>query len=76
MVDTQGSLLQGEECCVLTRRKCSRRARRHPWMDKELLQKIRGKKEAYKRWKQGQEAWGEYRDVVQEARDQIRKAKA
>ena len=69
-------LLQAQECCVPTRRKCSRRARRPPWMDKELLRKIRGKKEAYKRWKQGQAAWEEYRDVVQEARDQVRKAKA
>uniref|UniRef100_A0A8B9FTL9 Reverse transcriptase domain-containing protein n=1 Tax=Amazona collaria TaxID=241587 RepID=A0A8B9FTL9_9PSIT len=45
-------------------------------MDKELLSKIQKKKEAYKRWKQGQAAWGEYRDVVREARDQVRKAKA
>ena len=39
-------LLQAQECCILTRRKCSRRARRPPWMDKELLGKLRGKKEA------------------------------
>ena len=44
--------------------------------DKELLRKLRGEKEAYKRWKQGQAAWEEYRDVVWEARDHIRKAKA
>uniref|UniRef100_A0A8B9EVU5 Interferon induced with helicase C domain 1 n=1 Tax=Amazona collaria TaxID=241587 RepID=A0A8B9EVU5_9PSIT len=69
-------LLQAQERCIPTRRKFSRRARRPPWMDKELLSKIRKKKEAYKRWKQGQAAWGEYRDVVREARDQVRKAKA
>uniref|UniRef100_A0A8B9FNM4 Reverse transcriptase domain-containing protein n=1 Tax=Amazona collaria TaxID=241587 RepID=A0A8B9FNM4_9PSIT len=45
-------------------------------MDKELLSKIRRKKEAYKRWKQGQAACEEDRDVVREARDQVRKAKA
>uniref|UniRef100_A0A672UTJ2 Reverse transcriptase domain-containing protein n=1 Tax=Strigops habroptila TaxID=2489341 RepID=A0A672UTJ2_STRHB len=64
-------------CYMLkTRRKCSRRARRPPWMDKELLRKLRGKKEAYRRWKQGQAAWEEYRSIAREARDQIRKAKA
>ncbi|KFQ43562.1 hypothetical protein N333_00528, partial [Nestor notabilis] len=59
-----------------TKRKCGRRARRPPWMDKELLRKLRGKKEAYRRWKQGQATWEDYRNVVREARDQVRKAKA
>uniref|UniRef100_A0A8V5GU01 Uncharacterized protein n=1 Tax=Melopsittacus undulatus TaxID=13146 RepID=A0A8V5GU01_MELUD len=45
-------------------------------MDKDLQRKIHRKKEAYKRWKQGQAAWDEYRDVVQDVRDQVRKAKA
>ncbi|XP_062466520.1 uncharacterized protein LOC134159318 [Pezoporus occidentalis] len=65
-------LLQAQECCIPNRRKCSRRARRPPWMDKELLRKIQMKKEAYNKWKQGQAAWEEYRDVVWEARDQLR----
>uniref|UniRef100_A0A672UQA6 Reverse transcriptase domain-containing protein n=1 Tax=Strigops habroptila TaxID=2489341 RepID=A0A672UQA6_STRHB len=69
-------LLCAQEYCIPTRRKCSRRARRPPWMDKELLRKLREKKEAYKRWKRGQAAWEEYRDIVQEARDQVRKAEA
>ncbi|GAB0206149.1 mitochondrial enolase superfamily member 1 [Grus japonensis] len=34
------------------------------------------KKEAYRGWKQGQVAWEEYRETVQAARDQFRKAKA
>uniref|UniRef100_A0A8B9ISU6 Endonuclease/exonuclease/phosphatase domain-containing protein n=1 Tax=Amazona collaria TaxID=241587 RepID=A0A8B9ISU6_9PSIT len=33
-------LLQAQERCIPTRRKFSRRARRPPWMDKELLSKI------------------------------------
>ncbi|GAB0175629.1 hypothetical protein GRJ2_000028100 [Grus japonensis] len=32
-------------------------------------------KEAYRGWKQGQVAWQEYREYVQAARDQVRKAK-
>ncbi|KFQ44814.1 hypothetical protein N333_11559, partial [Nestor notabilis] len=72
----KGHLLHAQECCVLTRRKCCRRARRPPWMDKELLRKLRGNKGAYRRWKRGQAAWEYYRNVVREARDQVRKAKA
>jgi len=45
-------------------------------MNKELLDKLRYNKEASRRWKQGQVAWKEYRDIVQAARDQVRKAKA
>jgi len=33
------------------------------------------KKEVYRGWKQGQVAWEEYREIVQAARGQIRKAK-
>jgi len=45
-------------------------------MNKELLYKLKQKKEAYRGWKQGQEAWDEYREIVRVAREQVRKAKA
>jgi len=45
-------------------------------MNKELLAKLKQKKEAYRGWKQGQVAWEEYSEIVQVAREQIRKAKA
>ncbi|GAB0193475.1 mitochondrial enolase superfamily member 1 [Grus japonensis] len=45
-------------------------------MNKELLGKVKLKKEAYRGWKQGQVAWEEYRETVRAARDQVRKAKA
>ncbi|GAB0187659.1 mitochondrial enolase superfamily member 1 [Grus japonensis] len=45
-------------------------------MNKELLGKVKQKKEAYRVWKQGQVAWQEYRETVQAAREQVRKAKA
>jgi len=44
-------------------------------MNKELLDKIKHKKEAYRGWQQGQVAWEEHREVVRAARDQVRKAK-
>jgi len=45
-------------------------------MNKELLDKLKHKKEAYIGWKKGQVAWEEYREFVQAARDHIRIAKA
>ena len=44
-------------------------------MNKELLDKLRCKKEAYRGWKKGRIAW-EYREIVQAARNQVRKARA
>ncbi|GAB0208125.1 mitochondrial enolase superfamily member 1 [Grus japonensis] len=45
-------------------------------MSKEVLEKLKGKKEAYRMWKKGLATWEEYRDVVRECRDAMRKAKA
>ncbi|GAB0210211.1 mitochondrial enolase superfamily member 1 [Grus japonensis] len=45
-------------------------------MNKEILGKVKQKKEAFRGWKQGQVAWEEYRETLQAARDQVRKAKA
>ncbi|GAB0181903.1 hypothetical protein GRJ2_000655600 [Grus japonensis] len=45
-------------------------------MNKELLGKVKHINEAYRGWKQGQVAWEKYREIVQAARDQVRKAKA
>jgi len=45
-------------------------------INKEILDKLRHKKEADNGWKQEQVTWEEYRDSVQAASDQVRKAKA
>ncbi|GAB0208028.1 hypothetical protein GRJ2_003268500 [Grus japonensis] len=72
----KGHLLQAQEPCIPTKKKSSKSTKRPPWMNKELLGKVKQKKEAYRGWKQGQVAWEEYRETVQAARDQVRKAKA
>ncbi|GAB0183945.1 mitochondrial enolase superfamily member 1 [Grus japonensis] len=69
-------LLQAQERCIPTKRKSSKSTKRPPWMNKELLGKVKQKKEAYRGWKQGQVAWEEYRETVRAAREQVRKAKA
>ncbi|GAB0207435.1 hypothetical protein GRJ2_003209100 [Grus japonensis] len=72
----KGHLLQARDRCIPTKRKSSKNTKRPPWMNKELLGKVKHKKEAYRGWKQGQVAWEEYRETVRAARDQVRKAKA
>ncbi|GAB0208696.1 mitochondrial enolase superfamily member 1 [Grus japonensis] len=72
----KGHLLQAQERCIPTKRKSSKNTKRPLWMNKELLGKVKQKKEAYRGWKQGQVAWEEYRETVRAARDQVRKAKA
>ncbi|GAB0185492.1 hypothetical protein GRJ2_001014500 [Grus japonensis] len=72
----KGHLLQAQERCIPTKRKSSKNTKRPPWMNKELLGKVKQKKVAYRGWKQGQVAWEEYRETVRAARDQVRKAKA
>ncbi|GAB0206807.1 hypothetical protein GRJ2_003146300 [Grus japonensis] len=72
----KGHLLRAQERCIPTRRKSGKNTKKPPWMNKEVLGKVKHKKEAYRGWKQGQVAWEEYRETVQAARDQVRKAKA
>ncbi|GAB0179904.1 hypothetical protein GRJ2_000455700 [Grus japonensis] len=72
----KGHLLQAQERCIPTKSKSGKNTKRPPWMNKELLGKVKPKKEAYRGWKQGQVAWEEYRETVQAVRDQVRKAKA
>ncbi|GAB0187869.1 mitochondrial enolase superfamily member 1 [Grus japonensis] len=45
-------------------------------MNKELLDKLKLRREACRGWKQGQVAWEEYGESVRAARDQVRNAKA
>ncbi|GAB0208425.1 mitochondrial enolase superfamily member 1 [Grus japonensis] len=65
-----------QERCIPAKRKSGKNTQRPPWMNKELLGKVKQKKEAYRGWKQGQVAWEEHRETVRAARDQVRKAKA
>ncbi|GAB0177047.1 mitochondrial enolase superfamily member 1 [Grus japonensis] len=69
-------LLQAQEQCIPTKRKSGKNTKRPPRMNKELLGKVKQKKEAYRGWKQGQVAWEEYRETVRAAREQVGKAKA
>lgn len=57
-------------------KKANREGRKLGWLSKELLVKLRHKKEMHRQWKQEHVAWKEHRDAAQMYRDGIRKAKA
>ncbi|KFZ45983.1 hypothetical protein N321_04792, partial [Antrostomus carolinensis] len=70
------TFLRTQELTIHRHKKSSRGGKKLAWLSKDLLVKLREKKEIYRQWKQGCVAWEEYRDVVQMCRDGIRKAKA
>lgn len=46
------------------------------WITKEFLNNFTPKREAHREWKQGQVTWDKYRETIQAARDQVKKAEA
>ncbi|PKU46884.1 hypothetical protein llap_2857 [Limosa lapponica baueri] len=68
--------LPAQKQCIPTKRKSSKNARRPALTNKEFLEQLKLKKEAYRGQKQGQVAWEEHREIVRAARDQVRQAKA
>ncbi|PKU44319.1 glycerol kinase [Limosa lapponica baueri] len=60
------SLLQAQERCIPKKKKSGKIASRPVWMNKELLDKPRTKKEAYRGWKQGWVERAEYKEEYKE----------
>lgn len=56
-------------------RKSGKNASRPAWINGELLEKLKNKKEVYGMWKQEPVTWEEYKDTLQACRDTVRKAK-
>ena len=69
------NLVMAQERCIPTERKSGKNTRRPAWMNKELLDKFKQKKEACRGWKQGQVTWDKYRETVQADKEKVRKAK-
>ncbi|PKU39070.1 nedd4-binding protein 2-like 2 [Limosa lapponica baueri] len=56
--------------------KSSKKEKRPARLSRDLLVKLKGKKELHRQFKQDQASWEEYRGVTQLYRDHVRKAKA
>ncbi|PKU43539.1 glycerol kinase [Limosa lapponica baueri] len=69
-------LLQAEDRCIPNRKKSGKGSRRPAWLSRELLKKLKWKKEVYTEWKKGLTTWEEYTNAIRVCRDETRKAKA
>ncbi|GAB0207732.1 hypothetical protein GRJ2_003238900 [Grus japonensis] len=68
--------LRAQDRCIPKRKKSRKGGRGPAWMSKELLEKLKGKKEVHRMRQKGLATWEEYRNVVRECRGATRKAKA
>lgn len=57
-------LIQAQESSSTTSKKSSKGTRKPAWMNKELLTKLKDKKNAYKRREQGQVSWDKFRHTA------------
>lgn len=57
------------------KRKAGKNAGRSLWINKELSDLVKCKKNVYREWKQEWSVWKEYKEVVQAVRGQVRKVK-
>lgn len=65
----------GEELPILRCMKLWKEGKSLAWVSKELLVKLRRKKEMHRHWKHRQVSWEEYRDSVRLCKNKIRKSK-
>ncbi|KFQ70162.1 hypothetical protein N335_13707, partial [Phaethon lepturus] len=64
-----------QELLIPRCKKSGKEGKRPACLSRDLLVKLKGKKEMHRPWKQGQVSWEEYRDTVRLCRDEVRKAK-
>ncbi|GAB0186222.1 mitochondrial enolase superfamily member 1 [Grus japonensis] len=67
---------RAQELSIPRCKKSGKEGKRPTWLSRDLLVKLKGKKEIHRHWKQGQVSWEEYRDAARLCRDGVRKAKA
>ncbi|PKU44704.1 glycerol kinase [Limosa lapponica baueri] len=68
--------LQAQDQCIRKSKKSGKGSRRPVWLSRELLKKLKRKKEVYTEWKKGLTTWEDYKDTVRLCREETRKAKA
>ncbi|KAK4825160.1 hypothetical protein QYF61_024549 [Mycteria americana] len=67
---------KAQELSVPRCRKLGKEGKRPAWLSRDMLVKLKSKRELHRQWKQGQVTWEEYRDAARLCRDGVRKAKA
>ncbi|KFQ68276.1 hypothetical protein N335_06719, partial [Phaethon lepturus] len=67
---------RAQELLIPRCKKSGREGKRQAWLSRDLLCKLKGKKEMHRQWKQGWGSWDKYRDAAWLSRDGVRKAEA
>jgi len=62
---------RGQELSVPRCKKSGKEGKRPVWLSRDLLVKLKGRKELHRQWKQGQICWEEYRDTAQLCRHEV-----
>lgn len=68
------TFLKAQGLSIPQHKKSSKGSRILEWLSKDLLVRLREKKEKCRHWKKEWVSWEEYRDTVQVCRGRIRKA--
>ncbi|KFQ50610.1 hypothetical protein N334_03009, partial [Pelecanus crispus] len=67
---------RAQELSVPKGKKSGKEGKRPAWLSRDLLVKLKSKRELHRQWKQGQVSWEEYREAAWWCREGVRKAKA
>ncbi|KFQ62882.1 hypothetical protein N334_11525, partial [Pelecanus crispus] len=67
---------RAQELSVPKCKKSGKEGKRPAWLSRDLLVKLKSKRELHRQWKQGQVSWGEYRETAWLCREGVRKAQA
>ncbi|KAJ7399577.1 hypothetical protein BTVI_114083 [Pitangus sulphuratus] len=67
---------RAQELSIHRNKKSSKESKRLAWLSRELLVKLKGKKQMHRQLKLGEVTWEEYGDEVWLCRDAVRKGKA
>ncbi|PKU35663.1 rna-directed dna polymerase from mobile element jockey-like [Limosa lapponica baueri] len=66
--------LQAKYWCIPKSKKSGKGSRRPVWLSRELLKKLKWKKDVYTEWKKGLTTWDDCKNAVRVCRDEMRKA--
>ena len=72
----KNSLLEAQSQFIPYKGKGSKRNKRPPWLNHDLLGLLKSKREAHQRWRSGGLSAENYKGIARECRDVVRKAKA
>ncbi|XP_058028993.1 uncharacterized protein LOC131193128 [Ahaetulla prasina] len=72
----KSEIIKAQSNTIPMKKKNNRSQKKPAWMHKELSDKLKDKKDKYKKWKEGQITKAEYQQIAQACKDEVRKAKA